>query len=68
MVKIKKSVNYTIGHVKKILEVVQQSGDAPSKQKAWTRVGADMAYGDNAAFVTFDELLKDNEEKRNAPI
>ncbi|KAK9873527.1 hypothetical protein WA026_022939 [Henosepilachna vigintioctopunctata] len=67
MAKVKKSVNYTIGQqVKKILEVVQQSGDAPSKQKAWTIVGADLPYGDSASFVAFDESLKDNEDKRNA--
>lgn len=67
MAKVKKSVNYTIGQqVKKILEVVQQSsGDASSKQKAWTIVGADLPYEDSAAFVAFDESLKDNEEKRN---
>ncbi|KAK9888625.1 hypothetical protein WA026_000853 [Henosepilachna vigintioctopunctata] len=67
MAKFKKNVNYTIGQqVKKILEVVQQSGDAPSNQKAWTIVGADLPYGDSASFVAFDESLKDNEDKRNA--
>ncbi|XP_074096319.1 uncharacterized protein LOC141525658 [Cotesia typhae] len=67
MSKVKKSVNYTIGQqVKKILEVVQQSGDAPNKQKAWNIIGDDLPYGDIATFVEFDESLKDNEEKRKA--
>ncbi|XP_074114273.1 uncharacterized protein LOC141537281 [Cotesia typhae] len=67
MSKVKKSVNYTIGQqVKKILEVVQQSGDAPNKQKAWNIIGDDLPYGDIAIFVEFNESLKDNEEKLKA--
>ncbi|KAH0557654.1 hypothetical protein KQX54_009756 [Cotesia glomerata] len=67
MSKVKRSVNYTIGQqVKKILEVVHQSGDAPSKQKAWNIIGDNLPYGDIATFVEFDKSLKNNEEKRKA--
>ncbi|XP_044577152.1 uncharacterized protein LOC123260206 [Cotesia glomerata] len=67
MSKVKRNVNYTIGQqVKKILEVVQQSADAPSKQKAWNIIGDNLPYGDIATFVEFDEFLKNTEEKRKA--
>ncbi|XP_057324044.1 uncharacterized protein LOC130666793 isoform X1 [Microplitis mediator] len=69
MYSVKKNLNYHIGQkFQKVLEVVQYSADPPGKHQAWKNIGEDLPFDDVEKFITFDESLKNNEEKKKALI
>ena len=66
MYSVKKSLNYHIGRkFQKVLEVLQYSADPPCEQQAWKVIGEDLPFENIDKFKSFDESLKDCEEKRN---
>lgn len=68
MCAVRKSVNYHIGQkFKQIMEILQYSAEPPScKQQAWKNIGENLPFEDIETFMSFDESLKNSEEKQKA--
>lgn len=51
---------------KQLLKTIQYSVDPPEQQKAWQELGNDLPFDSIEKFLSFEQSLKEDEEKKKS--